>query len=138
MLLCLCSTLHFYNLKSSLTQPQMLVVTELDDPFVPLPDDLLVNLRESRAVIDTLLDSLPNTFASNSLVESATGPALQVRSSDVTYAIFMAHRHVFQYLRGGLEVHGPGSWGPALDGRHFIVGAVLMDGVLHTYWTESQ
>lgn len=26
----------------------MLVVTEVDDPFVPLPDDLLVNLRESR------------------------------------------------------------------------------------------
>lgn len=44
----LSSSLHFYNLKASLTQPQMLVVTELDDPFVPLPDDLLVNLRESR------------------------------------------------------------------------------------------
>ena len=41
-----CSSLHFYNLKAGLTQPQMLVVTELDDPFVPLPDDLLVNLRD--------------------------------------------------------------------------------------------
>ncbi len=26
----------------------MLVVAELDEPFVPLPDDLLVNLRDSR------------------------------------------------------------------------------------------
>lgn len=42
------SALHFYNLKSSLSAPQMMVVAELDDPFVPLPDDLLVNLRESR------------------------------------------------------------------------------------------
>lgn len=39
------STLHFYNLKSGLSTPQMLVVPELDDPFVPLPDDLLVNLQ---------------------------------------------------------------------------------------------
>ena len=42
------STLHFYNLKSSLAQPQMMVVAEVEEPFVPLPDDLLVNLRDSR------------------------------------------------------------------------------------------
>ena len=28
----------------------MMVCAEVDDPFVPLPDDLLVNLRESREV----------------------------------------------------------------------------------------
>ena len=44
------STLHFYNLKPGLAAPQMMVVAEVDDPFVPLPDDLLVNLRESREV----------------------------------------------------------------------------------------
>lgn len=42
------SSLHFYNLKPSLAQPQMMVVAEVDEPFVPLPDDLLVPLRESR------------------------------------------------------------------------------------------
>lgn len=42
------SSLHFYSLKSSLAQPQMMVVAELEDPFVPLPDELLVNLKESR------------------------------------------------------------------------------------------
>ena len=36
------STLHFYNLKSTLSVPQQMVVAEIDDPFVPLPDDLLV------------------------------------------------------------------------------------------------
>lgn len=45
------TTLHFYNLKPSLSQPQMMVIAELDDPFVPLPDDLLVNLKESRWVV---------------------------------------------------------------------------------------
>lgn len=71
------STLHFYNLKSSLTQPQMVVVTDLDDIFLPLPDDLLVNLSESRHVVDSFLDSLPNMFHDNTNVESAFGPALK-------------------------------------------------------------
>lgn len=71
------STLHFYNLKSSLSQPQMVVVAEIDSPFVPLPDELLVNLKDSRTVIDALLDSLPNIFANNTVTDSCTGPALQ-------------------------------------------------------------
>lgn len=71
------STIHFYNMKSSLTQPQMMVVSDLDDIFVPLPDDLLVNLSESRSVVDTFLDSLPSMFQDNMNVESAFGPALK-------------------------------------------------------------
>ncbi|XP_031100345.1 protein transport protein Sec24-like At3g07100 [Ipomoea triloba] len=71
------STVHFYNMKSSLTQPQMMVVSDLEDTFVPLPDDLLVNLSESRAVIDAFLDSLPSMFQDNVNVESAFGPALK-------------------------------------------------------------
>ncbi|XP_071719687.1 protein transport protein SEC24 A-like isoform X2 [Rutidosis leptorrhynchoides] len=71
------STIHFYNMKSSLTQPQMMVVSDLDDIFVPLPDDLLVNLSESRAVVEAFLDSLPSMFQDNVNVESAFGPALK-------------------------------------------------------------
>ncbi|GER24875.1 transport protein Sec24 [Striga asiatica] len=71
------STIHFYNMKSSLTQPQMMVVSDLDDIFVPLPDDLLVNLSESRGVIEAFLDSLPSMFQENMNVESAFGPALK-------------------------------------------------------------
>ena len=41
------STLHFYNLKSTLSVPQQMVVAEIDDPFVPLPDDLLVREPEA-------------------------------------------------------------------------------------------
>ncbi|KAD3338275.1 hypothetical protein E3N88_33796 [Mikania micrantha] len=71
------STIHFYNMKSSLTQPQMMVVSDLDDIFVPLPDDLLVNLSESRSVVEAFLDSLPSMFQDNVNVESAFGPALK-------------------------------------------------------------
>ena len=54
------SNIHFYNLKSSLKAPQMLVVSDLVDPSLPLPEDLLVNLLESRDVIESLLDALPS------------------------------------------------------------------------------
>ena len=53
------------------------MVTEVDDPFVPLPDDLIVNLHESRDVIDTLLDTLPQNFEHNLTGDSVMGPALQ-------------------------------------------------------------
>lgn len=39
------SSVHFFNLKSSLSQPQMLTVPDMTDPFLPLPDELLVNLK---------------------------------------------------------------------------------------------
>ncbi|KAJ4838143.1 hypothetical protein Tsubulata_035230 [Turnera subulata] len=75
------STIHFYNMKSSLTQPQMMVVSDLDDVFVPLPDDLLVNLADSRSVVDVFLDTLPSMFQDNVNVESAFGPALKAAFS---------------------------------------------------------
>lgn len=71
------STIHFYNMKSSLTQPQMMVVSDVDDIFVPLPDDLRVNLSESRTVVESFLDSLPSMFQDSMNVESAFGPALK-------------------------------------------------------------
>ena len=40
------TTLHFYNLSGS--SPAMMVVPEIDETFVPMPDELLVNLAEKR------------------------------------------------------------------------------------------
>jgi hypothetical protein len=56
----------------------MLVVTELDDPFLPMPDDLLVNLHDSKELVDALLDALPAGYSANTSNDSAMGPALQV------------------------------------------------------------
>ena len=39
------SSFHFYNLKNTLSEPQMMAVPDLDDPFLPLPSELLVNLQ---------------------------------------------------------------------------------------------
>ena len=60
-----------------LTALSLQVVSEIEEPFVPQPDDLLVNLQESRAVIETFLDNLPAVFSTNLSADSALGPALQ-------------------------------------------------------------
>ncbi|KAJ3208910.1 COPII subunit [Dinochytrium kinnereticum] len=71
------STLHFYNLSSTLSEPQMLVVADLEDVFLPLPYDLLVPLTESRPVIERLLNQLPDMFAQTQVTYNVLGRALQ-------------------------------------------------------------
>lgn len=69
---------HYYNLDSDLANPQMLVVADLKELFVPLPEHLLVNLKESRSVVDSFLDSLPEMFSKNPVRgRSCLGPALK-------------------------------------------------------------
>lgn len=41
-----------FTFQSSLAQPQMMVVSDLEDMFVPLVDGFLVKLTESETVID--------------------------------------------------------------------------------------
>ncbi len=69
-------SIHFYNLKSTLSQPQMHVVSDVNDFLLPCPEDLLVNLSESRSIVDSLLDLLPNMFGNNRSVDIALGPAI--------------------------------------------------------------
>ncbi len=55
----------------------MLVVADLVELFVPVPDDLLVNLQESREVIDAFLENLPTMFQKTTCQSSCLGPALK-------------------------------------------------------------
>lgn len=72
------NSVHYFNLGGDLAQPQMLVVSSLKELFVPLPDNLLVNLEESRSVVESFLDSLPEMFVKNPVPgQSCLGPALK-------------------------------------------------------------
>ncbi|XP_045886686.1 protein transport protein Sec24B isoform X4 [Micropterus dolomieu] len=71
------STIHFYNLQEGLSQPQMLVVSDIDDIFIPSHDSLMVNLKESKELVNDLLTSLPGMFSQSMETHSALGPALQ-------------------------------------------------------------
>ena len=55
----------------------MLVVSDIDDIFLPKPTDLLVNLAESRSSLETLLGRINDMFQENNIIGSAMGPALQ-------------------------------------------------------------
>ncbi|XP_068450570.1 protein transport protein Sec24B isoform X5 [Clinocottus analis] len=71
------NTIHFYNLQEGLSQPQMLVVSDIDDIFIPSHDSLMVNLKESKELVKDLLTSLPGMFSASKETHSALGPALQ-------------------------------------------------------------
>ncbi|XP_026206660.1 protein transport protein Sec24C isoform X1 [Anabas testudineus] len=88
--------LHFYNVKSSLAQPQMLVVSDLSDMFVPLLDGFLVNVNESRLVIESLLDQIPEMFADTRETETVFGPVIQagleaLKAADCAGKLFVFH-----------------------------------------------
>lgn len=55
----------------------MLVMSDIDDVFLPAPSDLLVNLAEVRPALEALLEKLEHIFHENTIVGNATGPALQ-------------------------------------------------------------
>ena len=55
--------IHFYNLSPGLEKAQMMVMPDIEDPFVPLSEGLFVDPEESKAVITSLLTKLPTMFA---------------------------------------------------------------------------
>jgi hypothetical protein len=65
------------SFQAGTSETNMLVVSDIDDVFLPKPTDLLVNLTESRASIESLLGRLNDMFQDNHVIGSAMGPALQ-------------------------------------------------------------
>ncbi|XP_063493580.1 protein transport protein Sec24C isoform X5 [Symphalangus syndactylus] len=88
--------LHFYNVKNSLAQPQMMVVSDVADMFVPLLDGFLVNVNESRAVITSLLDQIPEMFADTRETETVFVPVVQagmeaLKAAECAGKLFLFH-----------------------------------------------
>ncbi|KAG8040338.1 hypothetical protein G9C98_000909 [Cotesia typhae] len=71
------SSVHFYNVSPNLTQPQMMVVGDVQDVFMPLLDGFLVDPEESAAVIDALMLQIPAMFADTRETETILAPAIQ-------------------------------------------------------------
>ncbi|PWN50921.1 putative SEC24-COPII coated vesicle component [Violaceomyces palustris] len=71
------TSLHFFSLAPGATEPEMLVVSDLDDVFLPKPNDLLINLTECRAGIESLLGRLGDMFKDSHVTGSALGAGLQ-------------------------------------------------------------
>ncbi|XP_020285904.1 protein transport protein Sec24C [Pseudomyrmex gracilis] len=71
------NTVHFYNINPCLGQPQMMVVGDVQDVFMPLLDGFLCNIEESEAVIDSLMTQIPQMFADTRETETILAPAIQ-------------------------------------------------------------
>ncbi|KAI6116142.1 Sec23/Sec24 trunk domain-containing protein [Pisolithus sp. B1] len=71
------TSLYFFSMPPGTTESTMLVVSDVDDVFLPKPTDLLVNLSEAKASLESLLTRINDMFQDNHTVGSAMGPALQ-------------------------------------------------------------
>lgn len=68
--------IHFYNCNPALDQAQMMVMPDIEDPFVPLSEGLFVDPYESRPIITALLNQLPAIFSQVKNPEPALLPTL--------------------------------------------------------------
>ncbi|EDS35483.1 transport protein SEC24 [Culex quinquefasciatus] len=98
------SAIHFYNIAEGYNQPHEVTVLDVDDVFLPYPDNLLINLKECKELVKDLLTQLPKRFEHAHDTHSALGAALQVAYK------MMCHTGgrvtVFQTC---LPNHGPGA-----------------------------
>ncbi|CAB1345193.1 unnamed protein product, partial [Coregonus sp. 'balchen'] len=91
--------LHFYNVNSALAQPQMMVVSDTAEMFVPLLDGFLVNFQESCAVINNLLDQIPDMFADTNESETVFAPVIQagveaLKAAECSGKLFIFHSSI--------------------------------------------
>ena len=95
---------HFYNVSSSLSAPQQLVMSDLEDPFAAISaEHLFVDAAESKSNIVSLLRSIPQMFFNIKRPEPALLPSLQAALS----ALEASGGKVICSL-GALPTYGPG------------------------------
>lgn len=71
------SAVHFYSLAENYNRPHEITVVDIEDTFLPCPDNLLINLNGCKELIKDLLNQLPTRFANSHDGSSALGAALQ-------------------------------------------------------------
>ncbi|GAM85599.1 hypothetical protein ANO11243_036060 [Dothideomycetidae sp. 11243] len=74
------SSLHYFAIprdEGEAKDARMLVVSDLDEPFLPTPEDLLVNLSDCRANIENFLNKLQGMFQNTQNNSSAMGSGMR-------------------------------------------------------------
>ena len=71
------SALHFFSVSPGSSEFTALVVSDVDDVFLPKPQDLLLSLVEARAGLESLLGRFNEMFQGTHQASSALGPAMQ-------------------------------------------------------------
>ena len=71
------SSIHFYSISESYSQPKMMVYPDLEEINLPMPESLMCNLSENKEAVKAFLQQLPDLFANTFDTDSALGSALQ-------------------------------------------------------------
>eukprot|EP01119_Soliformovum_irregulare_P014673 TRINITY_DN4026_c0_g1_i1.p1 TRINITY_DN4026_c0_g1~~TRINITY_DN4026_c0_g1_i1.p1 ORF type:complete len:883 (-),score=243.77 TRINITY_DN4026_c0_g1_i1:77-2725(-) len=75
------STVHFYSIRSNQSKPQMAILADIDDPFLPIaPEAIFARYQDSKAAVNSLLETLPNLYNQTKIGESAFGSAVKAAS----------------------------------------------------------
>lgn len=75
--LCVDTSLHYFSISRETNEPSMMVVSDLEEPFLPIPGDLLVPLADCREGIENLLGKMQDMFQNTQNNGSCMGSALQ-------------------------------------------------------------
>lgn len=71
------SALHFFSLPDNVSQPHEMIMLDIDDVFLPCPENLIVNLKEREELIRDLLAQLSIKFCGTNDTNNALGAGLQ-------------------------------------------------------------
>ncbi|KZC04482.1 Protein transport protein Sec24B, partial [Dufourea novaeangliae] len=71
------SAIHFFSIPDNVSQPQEMIMLDIDDVFLPCPENLIVNLKEREELVRDLLAQLPTKFQGTHDTNSALGAGLQ-------------------------------------------------------------
>ncbi|KAL6426198.1 hypothetical protein ACFW04_009032 [Cataglyphis niger] len=71
------SALHFFSMPDNVSQPHEMIMLDIDDVFLPCPENLIVNLKEREELIRDLLAQLSVKFCGTHDTNSALGAGLQ-------------------------------------------------------------
>ncbi|XP_057335344.1 protein transport protein Sec24A [Microplitis mediator] len=71
------SAVHFFSMPDNVSQPHELIMLDVDDVFLPCPDNLVVNLKEREELVRDLLSQLPSKFNGTLDNNNALGAGLQ-------------------------------------------------------------
>jgi protein transport protein SEC24 len=69
--------IQFFKLKGTQAQPQVMVLTDIEDVFMPLLDGFIVDLEEAKPVVESLLQQLPDMYNQSTGSDGILGPAIK-------------------------------------------------------------
>ena len=126
------ASIHFYHLSVDAdtgdpNEPRMMVVSDLDDVFLPAPEGLLIHLSENRKAVDAFLHKLPAMFNPTTVPTSSSSNALGAALQAALQMISSVGGKLI-VIQSSLPNLGPGALSPREDPK--MLGTPSENGLL--------